>query len=317
VIVLAALVVFGTVFVFWKGGELAPIARQLVMIFAALFATVLLFFGSSAATLTGALGGTRFRVTGASAVGLVFYLVLYKFAPAPEYRGVSIYLEHGGQPLVKDFGVTMRVAGIDPITKRGENGVAIVQVLSHHEHVNGISVDCAGYRLDDREVGPFKIQDGIIRLRMVKTETPPFAPDQLPSEHSIAGLPPREAVEALPRFKPTDVTFKYKNLTDANLLLLVFNCSRHYNPPSGELAPKSAWAIWDFPAQDEFQVFDRFQGGTGWFCFFVVGHKQAGSGSRVFPLGCKNIFESKVPTLVVTETKDRDRLYKGTFGAEE
>jgi hypothetical protein len=304
---------------FWRGSELSPTANQLTKVFASLFAAGLLFVGSSTASLQGSIRGVTFRATGAAALGLMFYLVLYWFAPAADYRAVSLYLEHRDEPIPKDFRAIIRVAGIDPIIRRGEKGVLLFQLPATITQIENVSIEeCAGYARDGKQKGPFHIpRDGVIRLAIIKTVTPPpRLPEQFPSVQAIPKLPERAEVEAAPRVDPEQVTFKYKNLTDANLRLLLFSCWKHYRKDLDPLAPTSPWWDWEFPAMDEYQVFDRFRIGRGWFCFFVVSDRPSPAGSDTFFLGCHDLFASKRPTLTVTETKDPNNPYSAIFGRE-
>jgi hypothetical protein len=257
--------------------------------------------------------GLATAATGGFAIWL---LTLVLLPSASEYQTVSVYLQHRKQPLLRDFELIVFIPGLNPIRERGHDGAASLQLSSHLKIIESLVVKCPGFSLRDR--GPFSIARGRLLLVMVENASPaPLLPEQFPSEDAIADRPSKEQLTVPPRFKPTEVTFRYKNLTDRNLRLLLFNCSRHIQPPKGNLVPRSPWMDWEFLARDEFQTFDRFEGSSGWFCFFVYTWTDLLDGRNNFPLGCKNIFERRITMLTVTETGDEARPFRATFEQEE
>lgn len=303
--------------VFLKGNALSPTARQAAMFFLAIFGVSILYYGTSSAVLQGTFSAsTQFRLGGSVAAGVVIYLVLYYFAPKPDYKAVSIYLQYHKQPLTRDFELTAFLPGLNPIQERGHNGTVILQLMTGTQAINNFAVTCKGYRLKD--VGPFPITDAGIQLAMVEdTSVAPLGPEQFPSEQAIPELPSEQKVAAKPAYKPEDVTFRYKNMTDTNMRLLVFSCSKYYRKENGPFAAKSPWSDWNFPAKNEFQVLNRFDAGTGWFCFFVFREQPAPGERTLFYLGCKNLFETRTPILVVEDTGNKENPYAARFTSED
>lgn len=313
-IALVVILAICIVAVFLKGALLSPFERQVAMAFIALFGAVILFVGSSA-TLEGAIGGTKFRFTGSAAIGLAIYFGLYKFVPEPEFRTISFYLEQQDRPLIIDFEATVFIPGINPIHARGHDGEASFQLLSYIGELDRINVSCIGFRMKDN--GPFKIHKQRVIVQMVKREDPaPLRPDEMPSEHAIPDMPTLEMVAQPPKVEPKDVTFRYKNSTSKELQLFVFSCSRYYRGKTDGLVPNIPWLIWDFPARNEFLTYDKFQEGTGWFCFFVK-NKQPTADGKMYYLGRRNLFQTRLATLVVSETRDSQRRFQAVFEEED
>ncbi|GEM_PF-3992851 len=263
--------------------------------------------------------GARIKILVAAATFAVCFgvaAVCYTIRSAgPNIRTVRVSLEHQNRPLSTDFEVTLFVPEINPLRARGHDGDTSIQLLSDVREIDKIAVTCAGYMMKDN--GPFKIENGKIVIQMVKKENaPPLRPDELPSDQAISDMPTKEMVEQPPKVQPTDVAFRYKNATSEDLVLFVFSCTRHYQKEPEGLAPNSPWLVWPLPATNEFLTYEKFQKGSGWYCFFVKSKKSTFDGRPTY-LGRRNLFQSRIATLVVTETIDAEHRFQGVFGSED
>jgi hypothetical protein len=286
-IVLAVLCVGTTAFAFIKGGSLSTFEQQLTMLFACVLCTVVLFFGTSYAAIEGAMWGTKYHFGGAAALAIALYIMLYQFVPSEMNRHVNVYLEYQRQPLLKEFRVTVRIPGNEDNMKHGERGSCILLIPSQIKSID-LAVTCTGYRV--KQHGPYAIDAGVIRVAMVRTgNMPPRDPSGFPTIEGIRNPATEEMAMAEPRVKPTDVTFRYKNATDVDLRLLILNWSQYYDKKEKGVFKRKIWDDWDFPANDEYQSYDKFQRGSGWVSFFVVSDEN----SRPVSLGLYNIFTSK------------------------
>ena len=304
--VLCVLCVGTTAFIFLDGPHSA-IQRQLAMYFAAIVGAAALFYGTSYATIEGTWKGTTFRFGGASALGIALYLILYFFAPADANYSVNIFLEHQKRPLEKDFQVNVRLPVGHPINMEGRNGTCLVLLPSTVKSVD-LAVTCAEYR--QRDPGPFFPDKGVIRIAMTrKGNLPPIDENTYPATDAIKDPPARDAVQATPRFKPTEVTFLYKNATDVDLHLLILSWTVVHSQTKNGFKRKMPWMDWEFPASNEFTRYDKFTNGTGWFSFFVIGEKHP----RPVFVGTYNLFDAKRPTLVIEDSGEPDRAFKAQF----
>jgi hypothetical protein len=291
--VLLVLVIILVPYAILNGGTLAPIARQAVIILLAAFCAML-FIAGTTAVASGRLLSIQFRIVGGGATFVIFYVLFVYVVPASTTQVVRLYLMHQDRMLEKDFSTTIRVPGMETIAKRGERGEASVELPVHVSEIDGLSIVCTGYRL--RTTRPFRIVDGTLHLVMVKAETPPpLRPEDFPSPSAIPDLPPKETVlNHEPAIgDPVQVTLKYRNVTEQNLRLLVFDCWRWYRAvDSGTTV--SPWIDIPFEAGEEYVPYNSFRQGTGWFAFFV---RDAEGRSQY--LGCWRLFEKPVTQLTV------------------
>jgi hypothetical protein len=257
----------------------------------------------------------------AALVVALFIITVKSLSPL---QAVSVRLLYQGRILPREFDLVAYVPGMDPVAARGHDGVASIRVLPRASALDDVSVTCTGYSVKDR--GPFGIDGGVVNVAMVDDGPPdPLGLDKLPSDAwldqavSIDGAPSAEQVKAAPAVNPGDVSFRYKNLTDSPLRLLLYSWSRRYQDPLPlpALAPNSPWHVLDFPARNDFQTFEVFQGGTGWYSFVAYDERRRSGGPRQFYLGTRNLFRRKDPTLILTSTKDRVRPFRAEFNVEK
>jgi hypothetical protein len=299
-VVLAVLVLFLVPFSFIRGGHLPTELRQIVLIFTALFCAMLLGVGSRALA-KGKIKDIRFQIVGTGAVFVILYLLFHVFVPKSTNQVARIYLEQQQRPLKADFTVTLRIPGMEDIVKSGTNGSASVELPNDVREVDNIIIDCQGYSL--RDVRPFKINNGVIRLAMIPAESPaPIPPTALPPLTVFAGLPKKDVVlnDAPTPVTPSSAVLDYKNVSDVNLRLLIFDCWRYYKSSESDPARTSAWMDFPFDARNEFQHYSGFRGGSGWYAFLV----QDSKGNRTV-LGIRNLFHKSPTRLTVEGPPDR------------
>jgi hypothetical protein len=256
---------------------------------------------------------------------LVAIILVSTFAPKLEYRAAGIYLDHAGQPLSRNFKAIVRVAGIDPIIRGGENGVLFFQLPSHIDELESVSIqECGPFRISDRQKWPAKLQNGNLHIIMVRSEAGP--PPPTPPEGYVMDRPSDAEAKAPPRVKPDEVRFQYKNLADSDLRLFLYSFSRRADGKH-PLAPNSPWlGSWPFPAKEEFEHFQEFANGNGWFALFVsCEDRTSQAGDHVFPLRNKrlddrnlfNLFEHRTTSLIVTESGDKNRPFEANVTWED
>jgi hypothetical protein len=256
---------------------------------------------------------------------LVVTLLIVTARSLSPLQTVSVRLLYQGRTLPRDFDLIAYVPGMDPVGAPGRDGVASIHVLAKVSAIDDLSVKCTGYSVKDR--GPFGIEGGVVSVVMVDDGPPnPIEPEKYPSDAwvdqvvSVDGAPSVEEVKASPRVSPGDVSFRYKNLTNSPLRLLLYSWSRRYPEPLPEsvLAPNSPWAHdLPFPAINDFQTFEPFKGGTGWYSFFVYDAGRRPGSERVSHIGTRNIYRRKDPSLTVTAAENSDKPFRADFNVEK
>jgi hypothetical protein len=236
-----------------------------------------------------------FQVVGVGAFFVACYFLFWWLSFPRDTRVLRVYLEHQGRPLQEDFTLLAWIPDMDPIKRAGHEGEASLQVPAQVTEVDNISIKCLGYCL--RDTPPFRIVEGVIRLAMVRDVRPaPLRPDEFPPVSAIPDLPTEVEVRQSPKIGSAGaITLAYKNVSDENLRLLVFDCSRYYKSIADKAPERSHWFDFPFDAVDEFQHFNAFRGGTGWFCFFV---RNSGGVNRY--LGKANLYQKELTEMVVT-----------------
>ena len=300
-----------------KGDCLSPIQILLVEYALALYAAIITFLMGSSAVVEGTiLHDWKFRAFGPLAAFLICLGVMALLLPAPRYKSIAIYLKDQGKILDVNFRLVAYLADIDPLSRSGEHGETRIQVPSDVSQIRDLQVSCEDYEM--QEVGPFAVKDGSVSIAMIrKGAPPPLRIDEYPSVDSI-DMPSQDEVDRKPVVNSERVTFRYKNLTNTNLLLVMYNWYLHYHPVVEPLGAKSAWTSWNFPACNDFVSFDGFSPpGTGWYSFFVVRTPTPDNSRRAFFLGTKNVFYARIPTFVVKETGRVERPYEALFGSED
>lgn len=301
VAVLIVLVLLTIPSVFYYSRVVTPAMRFVLIVIAALFSALLLFFGSRA-TASGKIVGVSFHFQGAFAAFIVFVLAFHWVFPQADTTLVRVFLERQGRPLPVDFSIIARIPGTETIQKQGNNGETTFELPSRFTQIDGFVITCPGYTLFGS--GPFPIADGVVRLTMIKDERPaPLKPADLPSISAIPNLPSQADVQRPPTFRPEDVTLLYRNICGQNLRLILLDCSRYYATVSGKAPGRDYWADIVFDASTEFTPYNSFRSGTGWFCLFVRDNK----GNNTY-LGRKNLFEQQAIKLTVKPQGDRGFL---------
>jgi hypothetical protein len=130
--------------------------------------------------------------------------------------------------------------------------------------------------------------------------------------------PSKEKVAIKPDVDPSLVTFSYKNDTGRDICLVLYSFWRHYgleSDPVGAL-PRDPWFAIEMKPEKGYQRYDKFESGTGWFAVFVYDPGIRDTSTRLCYLGTYNIFSTKKPTLVVSQSADSTRPYSGVFTEE-
>jgi hypothetical protein len=112
---------------------------------------------------------TRLAVTATG--GFAVWLLTFFLLPLPathERSLVRIYLDNAGKILAEDFVITVRIPGMETITKKGANGETTIELPSTVRQVDNISIECPGYRMISEP--PYNVTDNIIRLSLVPIE---------------------------------------------------------------------------------------------------------------------------------------------------
>lgn len=303
-LLLVILLLFSFPYTVVNGAHLAPIARVLVLGLNALFIALLVLAGTTAVAWAKGVGWGM-RITGSGAVFLIVFVAQFWLMPHPDTQTIRVYLAHQGRILEANFSLIAYLPDAEPITKRSDENQISVQVPSHLAEIPELIIACPGYTL--RDTPPFPIVNKVVRLAMVKSETPPpINPGRFPDTTVISDLPTREMVHQPPKHDSSEVTLQYKNISDTNLRLLVFDCSRHYRIVDRNISGGSPWMDWPLDARDEFAAYNKFRDTTGWFCFVVRDLE-----GRDTPVGCVNVCKKLITRLIVTSSSPKG--FEGTF----
>jgi hypothetical protein len=296
--IIIALLVFSAVVMLCAlafGHKLSPIGRQMVVLVASASTAILMLYGTKYAAASGTVKGITFRFTGSGAIFVVTFFLLHYFMPKPDTVNVRIYLKHQQSDLLIPFRIRAKVRGAETVDKPAQNGETTVEVPSYLKELD-LTVTCAGYR--QVKPGPFQIDGGVVIVEMQKISAPPpLAPSELPPESIISDMPTRDQAKQSPAVSPDQVTLFYRNGTEAPLILLLFNVSRHYRIIDDKIDGGSAWQTFPIEPTDEFTAYNNFIEGSGWYCFVV-----RDADGKYHNLGCKNIFQKQNTRLTVRKS---------------
>ena len=317
VLLLFVLLILTALFLVFKGMSVSPL--QVQFCWAGLSSLiVLLLYAGSTAVAEGKILGINFNVTGQLASFVILYVLLAVFSPNISSQTIRIYIKHEDKVLNQRFTAIVHVPNMEPISKTGENGSLSVQIPSLVEELVDVIIECSGF--STAKSGPYKIISGVVNIPLLRSKRPPpVSAISFPSEKAITDMPSKSLVLRSPKTTPSKVTFRYKNLASHDLRLVFLSCSRYYKTVSTETFPvNSYWLDWDFPARDDFIIFDSFaEDSSGWFCFFVARVDSASGIREYFYLGSKNLFNSPLATLIVKESMNPDAPYHFGFTAEQ
>ncbi|MBI1902920.1 MAG: hypothetical protein HYS13_17625 [Planctomycetia bacterium] len=299
VVLLAVVVAASVPAAFFWGRSLAPVGKLTIQVALAAFVTLLLIAWSKA-TAKGTLLGVHFNIRGAGASFVITFVLFYVCFPKPDATAVRIFLMHQGVVLNQRFSVIIHPQQGESISKESSNGEVTVELPSHVTQLDDVTLKCPGFRLKSKP--PFYIENSIVRLAVVKSESlPPLRPEDFPHLSALTDLPTEEQVSREPAVSPSEVTLFYRNLCDDNLRLLLFDCSRHYKIVRGEIKGGSPWLDFPLDVSDEYTPY-QFETGTGWYCFFV--RDSTGKNHCLRPWACRNLFQTRETKLTIRQTED-------------
>lgn len=300
----------------WLGRNVSPAVMQICRVALAGVLTLVLSRGSKA-TAEGKLWGIKFNATGHLASFVILYALFGWVIPNFGSHTVRLFLENGGKVLDMPFRAMIHMQGAEPFDKQGERGQVLFQVPGDVDKIKDVNVTVAGYEVVSS--GPYSIKDGAITVKMRPSMPPPPAtPEDFPSQEAITDMPIEDAVSIPPQVRPTDVTLQYKNLTQSNLRLVFLSCTTYYESRKPGAGKRSPWTDFPFPARNEFKSFDKFTDkSSGWYCFFVTRLDPESGTRKHFYLGSWNLFQSKTPVLIVTDSNGKNKPFVAEFRTSE
>lgn len=295
--IFAALFVAIAIFAIFFSATLSIVAQQLVYIITAVVFALALGVGSNA-FFEGQYKQMKLTAFGPWVCGVVVYLLLYYFVPTAATQNVRFVLQHKGVVLEKDFDLRVRIPRMEEQSQKGHRGGAAIELPSQIKSIKTVAVDCPGYGL--RDAGPYKIEDGVVYLEMRKTESPPPpGPADVPPIDIISDKATREQVAAPPVVPFDRVTLMYRNMAPHDVELYLLDFSRHYKIIDEKIEGGSPWVYFPIDAKDEFEPYNNFVGGTGWYGLVV----KAPDGKFHY-LGTENLFRNKLMSLTISPTED-------------
>jgi hypothetical protein len=281
----------------FSGRNYGPLAHTLILALTSLFATLLLVSGSKA-TAEGTVFGVRFSLTQGFAAFVIFFLVLGLLIPPRFTQTVRFRALEQGRIIPKDFDLVVYVPNADPVPRKGVNGEASMELSTAVESIPQLDFTCVGYNL--RSQPPYSIINGIVNLDVIKSgPLPPTGPGGYPSPAVIPEIPKDEPPPGKTLLNPDEVSLRYRNISGDSLTLFPFDVHRYHKIRREDIHGGEQWMKFPFEASEEYESYNSFLAGKGWFCF-VVREKD---GKYTF-LGCRNLFLQPVNYLTVDKGED-------------
>jgi hypothetical protein len=210
------------------------------------------------------------KLTGALAILFVLFLFVCLFHGTIEKwlfrtQTVDVILRTEDGALVHvPFRLKYRLPERGVVTVDGREGAAEVRgVPTANATLDVVSVVANGWSM--RKADPnFPIANGEVTVIVEKAgPIPPVDDAQRPDP--TASMPSEKQLVAKPAVQPEQVTLHYANRTRDELVLVMYPYSS-----SGESDPWNPKPKWlDFPLSDEWQFYDKFKEGRGWFGLWV------------------------------------------------